>query len=130
MTTKGKTEVKARARRDGRWWYIEFSELGTSGQARTIKEIDEIALEVAALWLDVDESTLNVTVELDLPERAARLWNQANEADARAREDAKAAAALRRSAVAALQEEHISKADAARLLGLSPQRISQLARAS
>jgi transcriptional regulator with GAF, ATPase, and Fis domain len=130
MTTKGKTEVKARARRDGRWWYIEFPELGTSGQARTIKEIDEIALEVAALWLDVDESTLNVTVALDLPERAAQLWNQANEADARAREDAKAAAALRRSAVAALQEEHISKADAARLLGLSPQRISQLARAS
>jgi len=130
MTTKGKTEVKARARRDGRWWYIEFPELGTSGQARTIKEIDEIALEVAALWLDVDESTLNVTVSLDLPERAAQLWNQANEADARAREDAKAAAALRRSAVAALQEEHISKADAARLLGLSPQRISQLARAS
>jgi hypothetical protein len=130
MTTKGKTEVKARARRDGRWWYIEFPELGTSGQARTIKEIDEIALEVAALWLDVDESTLNVTVALDLPERAAQLWNQANEADARAREDAKAAAALRRSAVAALQDEHISKADAARLLGLSPQRISQLARAS
>ncbi|WP_291043274.1 hypothetical protein [Herbiconiux sp.] len=130
MATKGKTDVKARARRDGRWWYIEFPELGTSGQARTIKEIDEIALEVAALWLDVDESTLNVTVALDLPERAARLWDQANEADARAREDAKAAAALRRSAVAALQEEHISKADAARLLGLSPQRISQLARAS
>ncbi|WP_291053945.1 hypothetical protein [Herbiconiux sp.] len=130
MTTKGKTEVKARARRDGRWWYIEFPELGTSGQARTIKEIDEIALEVAALWLDVDESTLDVAVELDLPERAARLWNEANEADARAREDAKAAAALRRSAVAALQDEHISKADAARLLGLSPQRISQLARAS
>jgi transcriptional regulator with GAF, ATPase, and Fis domain len=130
MTTKGKTEVKARARRDGRWWYIEFPELGTSGQARTIKEIDGIALEVAALWLDVDESTLDVTVELDLPPKAADLWSKANEADARAREDAKAAAALRRRAVAALEAEHISKADAARLLGLSPQRISQLTRAS
>jgi transcriptional regulator with GAF, ATPase, and Fis domain len=130
MTTKGKTEVKARARRDGRWWYIEFPDLGTSGQARTIKEIDEIALEVAALWLDVDEASLDVTVDLELPETAADLWTKANEADARAREDAKAAAALRRRAVAALQAEHISKADAARLLGLSPQRISQLSKAS
>ena len=130
MTTKGTTEVKAHARRDGRWWYIEFPELGTSGQARTIKEIDEVAVEVAALWLDVDESTVKVTVQIDMPEAVARLWDQANEADARAREDAKAAAALRRSAVAALQDAHISKADAARLLGLSPQRISQLSRAS
>ena len=68
MTMKGKREVKARARRDGRWWYIEFSELGTSGQARNIKEIDEIAFEVAALWLDVDESTLDVTVDTGILE--------------------------------------------------------------
>ncbi|MFB2583429.1 hypothetical protein [Herbiconiux liukaitaii] len=70
MTTNGPTEVKALARHDGRWWYIEFPELGTSGQARTIKEIDEIALEVAALWLDVDESTLNVTVATNTERRA------------------------------------------------------------
>lgn len=118
--------VAARARRDRRWWYIELPELGTSGQARTVKEIPDTAREVAALWLGVDESTIEIDVSLEIPQRAAALWDEANAADERARRDARDAAMLRRSAIAALKSEGITQADAARVLRVSPQRISQL----
>ena len=121
--------ITAHARRDGRWWYIEIPELGTSGQARTIKEIEAVAHEIAALWLDVDESTIEAAVTVELPQQAAQLWDEANAADIKAREGAQAAARLRRGAVAALKAEGISQADAARVLGVSEQRISQLAHA-
>lgn len=121
--------IAAHARRDGRWWYIELPELGTSGQARTAKEIPETAHEIAALWLNVDESAIDINVTLELPQDAAALWDEANAADERARLDARAAATLRRNAVATLRSKGISQADAARVLGVSPQRISQLTRA-
>lgn len=125
MSTSIRTVV-ARARRDGRWWYIELPELGTSGQARTVKEISDTAREIAALWLDVDESTIEISLSLEVPQRAAALWDEANAADERARRDARAAATLRRSAIAALKSEGVTQADAARVLRVSPQRISQL----
>ena len=121
--------ITANARRDGRWWYIEIPELGTSGQARTLKEVEIVTREIAALWLDVDESTIEATVTLELPRQAAQLWDEANAADIKAREAAQAAAVLRRSAVASLKAEGISQADAAKVLGVSEQRVSQLAHA-
>lgn len=128
MSTAIRT-ITAHARRDGRWWYIEIPELGTSGQARTIKEVEAVAREIAALWLDVDESTIEAVVTVELPQQAAKLWDEANAADIKAREGAQAAARLRRSAVAALKAEGITQADAARVLGVSEQRVSQLAHA-
>lgn len=121
--------IHAHARRDGRWWYIDIPELGTSGQARTLKDVDSVAREIAALWLDADETTVHVTVAVELPTDAAELWGQADAADMRARQDAQAAARLRRSAVASLKAQGISQADAARVLGVSQQRVSQLAHA-
>ncbi|MHB8187761.1 MAG: toxin-antitoxin system HicB family antitoxin [Dermatophilaceae bacterium] len=55
----------ATATRDGKWWFIEIPELDTVGQARTAAEISE----VAALWLNLDPSDVevNVTVRTATP---------------------------------------------------------------
>jgi hypothetical protein len=138
MTTTAKTRtLTARAYHDGKWWTIEIPELtspsprgGDSriiaiGQARSVKDIDAAARDIAAVWLDVDEDQIEVQVTVEIPPRAAELWTLAktNEEDARA---AVADAGLNREAVRALTDDGLSQADTARILGLSPQRISQL----
>ena len=119
--------LKATARRDGRWWFIEIPELDTVGQARTVSDIDDVAREVAALWLDVDPSAIEVDVDLQVPEEVKTLWSTANAKELDAREAVKDAARLRRDAVRALTGQGITQTDAAKLLGLSVQRVSQLA---
>lgn len=62
------------AYRDGRWWTLSIPELNgpssaganirivAMGQARTVSQLDNAAREVAALWLDVDETEIKVRV--------------------------------------------------------------------
>lgn len=68
-------------------------------------------------------------MELHVPEEVRTLWSTANEKEIDAREAVKDAARLRRNAVRALTSQGITQTDAAKLLGLSVQRVSQLARA-
>lgn len=128
--------VEATAYRDGKWWTFEIPELagpapsgGTivaMGQARTLTDLDSVAREVAALWLDVDESEVAVNVTVQLPHEVAKLWKQSALREEEARAAVKEAAAMKRGAVQALTEEGISQRDAARILGVSAQRIGQL----
>lgn len=67
---------EAFAHRDGRWWTFSIPELNcpspvggdvrieAMGQARTLGELRGAAREVAALWLDVDETAVEVRVHL------------------------------------------------------------------
>jgi hypothetical protein len=64
------------AHRDGRWWSFSIPQLNgpspvgadvrieAMGQARTLRELRGAAREVAALWLDVDETAVEVRVHL------------------------------------------------------------------
>ncbi|MEO7373727.1 MAG: antitoxin HicB [Terrimesophilobacter sp.] len=124
-TTKTIRAFEATATRDGRWWFIEIPELNTVGQARTVKEIPEIAREIAALWLNVDPSEVEVNVDVRVPGDAGDLWSTANAKETEAREAVKEAARLRREAVRNLTAQGISQSDTGRILGLSTQRISQ-----
>ena len=134
-------KVTARARRDGRWWVFEVPELTSTGpvgervtatgQSRSLKDLERDVRDVAALVLDVEEYPGEVEVAVELPAEAMEMWAQANERDAHARAEARDAAILRRDAVRALtgsKEYRISQHDVAVALGVSPQRISQLAR--
>ncbi|NQX15712.1 hypothetical protein [Rathayibacter sp. VKM Ac-2857] len=56
--------LAATAERDGRWWLITIPELDTVGQARTVDQVDAVAREVAALFLNVPEEDVSVTVTL------------------------------------------------------------------
>lgn len=129
------------ARRNGRWWDFTIPALrveGSSGatapavgQSRSLKELENDVRDVAALLLDIEEYEGELELSIELPDEVVELWSRANAQDARAREDAKDAARLRREAVRALTASktyRLSQVDAARALGVSAQRISQLAR--
>lgn len=112
--------------RDGRWWLIRVPELDTVGQARTLAEVNAVARDVIGLWLDAAPDSFDIAVTVATPAEAAELWHTANTREEAARAAAAAAARLRREAVTALTADGISKTDAARLLGVSKQRVSQL----
>lgn len=137
-TTTAPRTLAARAYRESKWWTIEIPELtspsprgGDSrivaiGQARNVKEIQAAAVDLAAVWLDVDESAVEVHVTIEIPEPAAALFAQAKKNEETARAAVSEAAQQWREAVRALTANGLSQADAARILDLSPQRISQL----
>ncbi|MET4782958.1 hypothetical protein [Glaciihabitans sp. UYNi722] len=130
--------LAARAYRDGKWWTIEFPELSSPspgggehrimavGQARNVKEIQAAAVDLAAVWLDVAESEVDVHVTIEIPGAAAELFAQAKKNEETARQAVSEAARQWREAVRALTVDGVTQADAARILDLSPQRISQL----
>lgn len=66
-TTTATRTFDVNATRDGKWWFIEIPELDTVGQARTVTEIPEVAREVAALWLNIDPSDVEVNVTVRVP---------------------------------------------------------------
>jgi regulator of protease activity HflC (stomatin/prohibitin superfamily) len=123
---KSRRRIAASATRDGRWWYINLPELGTSGQARTLKEIDEAAAEIAALWLDVEPSDLEVVVTVELPAEVRDAWAEGEREEAEARQLARRAAEQRSQAVHTLHSMGVSYTDAGALLGISKQRAQQL----
>jgi hypothetical protein len=125
--------LAARAYRDGKWWTIEFPELSSpspqggehriiaEGQARGVKEIQAAAVDLAAIWLDVDESEVDVQVTIEIPGAAAELFVQAKKNEETARHAVSEAARQWREAVRALTVDGVTQADAARILDLSPQ---------
>jgi predicted XRE-type DNA-binding protein/predicted RNase H-like HicB family nuclease len=119
----------ATVRRDGRWWLIHIPQLHTMGQARTLAQAADAAQEVIGLYLNIDPDTVSVALDVELPQAARDLWAVAAEQESAARAIASAAASMRRRAIKALGDAGISQADTARALGISAQRVSQLARA-
>lgn len=111
-------------RRSGNWWAISVRELkGVHTQARRLDQVADMARDAIALMLDTAPSEIDVSVEPEMPapvEDALAARRTAREAE-RAAEEATVAAARQ------LLGEGYTIRDAGRLLGLSPQRISQIA---
>jgi len=61
---RGTHIYQASAQREGRWWLISVPELDAVTQARTIKEIDEMARGLVSALLDIDENDVIVNVEV------------------------------------------------------------------
>lgn len=124
--SENKRQVEAIAKREGGWWEIDLPVIGTRSAARKLRDVQHMAEEAAAVWLDVEPEALDVHVSVQLPEAVAREWELARQKAERARADEAEAAALSRSVVRTLQESGYTQAEAAQMLGLSPQRIHQL----
>ncbi|WP_440900429.1 hypothetical protein [Actinosynnema sp.] len=116
----------ATATREGRWWVVEVAGVGVT-QGRTTREAERMAADLVAITLDVsaEEVSVDITFQLggDLAAEVEHVKQAQREAE-RAQEQAadKSRAVVRRVLAAGL-----SKQDAARILGVSAQRISQLA---
>jgi len=128
VKTKTKT-YDATATRSGRWWAVEVHEMPKGHlaltQGRTLKEAEAMAREAIALLLAVPEAAIVVRLRVAGAEEAlASVERARRDRETAAREEQ---ATLARAA-ADLAARGISQRDAARLLGLSHQRVSQLLR--
>lgn len=127
-----KREHKIHIERDGRWWMVHIPELNGLTQARRLSEAETMARE----WIAVSTGTpiKDITVRVDritvsgLGEIAARAQEIVDERDA-AVQASQVAQQHAADYARALSDAGIPVRDAATLLALSPQRISQIARA-
>lgn len=119
-------KIEATATRDGRWWLVTVPELDTVGQARTVREVHDVATEVAALYLNVPEEELDVHVTVQVSKEALQLWLDAERAEAEARSVQQRAAKLRRDAVRKAREDQYTLEATAAAFGVSRARVQQL----
>ena len=124
-------EYKVEVVRDGRWWMIHVPEIDGLTQARRVDEIEGMARSLIAISTDKPLSEIGVHVVSvtvagigDIADTAHRIELLRRQA---ADLEAKAAGAAKQYAQD-LAREGVPVRDAASLLGVSPQRISQLAK--
>lgn len=117
---------EATVRRDGKWWFIYIPELDTAGQARRFAEVPEVAVEVAALFLDVPEEDVDVHVSVVASDEAQKLWDDAERIEAESRAAQQQAAQLRREAVRRARNDEYTYEAAAAAFGISRARVQQL----
>lgn len=124
-------EYKVGVERDGRWWMIYVPEIEGVTQARRVDEIEEMARSLIAVSTDTPLAEIAVHVVcikvsgVDIAESANRVEELRRQADDLQAQAAEAAKQFAR----ALTREGVPVRDAATLLHVSPQRISQLAKA-
>lgn len=115
------------ATREGKWWVVKVDGVGTT-QGRTTDEAEQMAIDLVAAMLEIDPSEVEVTIDFHLPGDGDKQVAEAREAHRKALLAMETAAAKIRSALSMVLATGITKKDAARLLRVSPQRVSQLSK--
>lgn len=122
------TKINATATRINGWWNVEFElggrEMGT--QSRRFNQVDSMVKDAAALMTGESEASFTVEVRLNAPAYNA-LVGEYQQAAREAKEAEMRVASLSRKTVKVLREDGLSVKEVSALMGLSPQRISQLA---
>jgi DNA-directed RNA polymerase specialized sigma subunit len=120
---------RATARREDKWWVVEVHGVGTT-QGRSTAEALRMATDLVAIMEKVPLGEVNVEIQFELPGDLGEEIKRARQ-ETRAAEHAQRSAAEKvRRAVAHLISSGMSKQDAARILGVSAQRISQLVKSA
>jgi predicted RNase H-like HicB family nuclease len=127
VTHASQHHYEAQCERDGRHWSIDVPDLRIHTFGRTLRDAEEMARDAVASLLEVpiEDVSVSLTVpELDEPLQevdAARIARaQAVEREQKATADA----------IRELLRKGVSQRDAARMLNLSHQRVSQIASGS
>ncbi|HSV67996.1 MAG TPA: transcriptional regulator [Mycobacteriales bacterium] len=121
------TRYTAVAERSGGWWAVRvLQQPGVFTQAKRLDQVEAMVRDALAAFLNLDPSSFDVEVVEVLPETVADDVRQARQARQQAtRAQADADAAMRRAA-ARLVRSGLTVRDIGRVLGVSPQRVSQL----
>jgi predicted RNase H-like HicB family nuclease len=120
----------AQCRRVGDWWAIDVPEVPRlHTQARRLDQVEGMARDAIALLLDVPDDSFDVVVQPVLPQRlkieVERVRRLREEADAIQRE---ATFASTKAVADLASKAHLTVRDIGRILGISHQRVDQLAR--
>ncbi|MFI0465589.1 hypothetical protein ACH347_16055 [Saccharopolyspora sp. 5N102] len=120
---------RATARREGKWWVVEVDGVGAT-QGRSTAEAQRMAADLVAVMEEIPLEEISVQIEFDLPGPLGDEVRRAKEATRDADQAQRKAAEKTRQVVRHLLSSGMSKQDAARILRVSPQRISQLVKTS
>lgn len=117
-----------RATRSGRYWALEIEGLGVTQSRSLGRDADNMIRDYVSLLTDVDEDSVEYTLTTEvgngLDAEAAAARKAAREAD----EAVRKAAARNRAAAKHLCAAGLTGRDTAAVLGITPQRVSQLLR--
>lgn len=119
----------AQVARDGKWWMIGIPEIDGLTQARRIADVQQAATELIAVTLDVKLSEVAVDIHyqdvagVPIAEQLQAINEEKAEA-ARLEEDA---AAKTSRLVRALVDQQVPVRDIGAMLGISFQRVHQIA---
>jgi predicted RNase H-like HicB family nuclease len=125
------TTYTAIAERSGKWWAVELPDVpGGFTQGRNLKEAAEMAREAVALLLDLPEEEIEIDLQPKLPKdtTTALADFQARRLQREGAEEAERTAQV--AAAQALTGAGLSVRDAGVVLGISHQRVAQLAPSS
>lgn len=126
---KGVVEVttyRAQVSRDGKYWLIYIPEIDKYTQARNLGEVEEIARDLIALWLEVPPVSVAIHPEIELPDGVQHHLEWADKYRAEAAESQAAAAREYRAAATVLKQGGLTVRDIGHVLGVSHQRAQQL----
>ncbi|MQA60872.1 MAG: hypothetical protein GEU86_05125 [Actinophytocola sp.] len=110
--------------REGRFWHIHVREIDRVTQARRYSEVEEMARDLIEVM--TNEPNPSVSIAVELPARVRAKLEHAEQLSVESERAKSEAAKERRLAVRALVDEGVSQREAAVLLGMSYQRVSQL----
>jgi len=128
MTARRQKIYRATVVREPGWWIISIPELDLVTQARRIRDIQHMATDLVAAWLDKDPDDVRVEVEdFTAPAAVIEQMSRAKALLAEATREQEEAGRLASDAVNVLVDElGLTLRDAAHLLGISHQRVAQL----
>lgn len=111
--------------RSGNWWAVTVPEIkGVFTQARRLDQVEAMARDAIALMLEVDPASFDIEVRPDVPDEVLR----ARQARGALRQAERSAEEATRSAAEDLLQKGYTVRDVGALLGISPQRVSQIVR--
>ena len=118
--------VTAIAQRSGDWWAIEVPEIpGLFTQTRRLDQIDGMVRDAAKL---LGHEISQVTVQAKLSEQDEQMLRELLAARSEADAAQEKASRLTRGTISALRKQGMTVRDVADVIGLTPQRVSALAR--
>ena len=120
------TPYRARAVRDGKFWFITVDAVRGATQARTIAEIEPMVCDYIAIVEGVPSASVEVVIDVELPENARVHLEAMNRLRVEAADAQAAAAAESRAAARALKNDGLTVREIGQLLGISHQRAHQL----
>jgi DNA-directed RNA polymerase specialized sigma subunit len=120
---------RATARRENKWWVVEVHGVGTT-QGRTTAEVQRMAADLVAIMKEIPLDEVRVEVEFEVPGKLGEEIRRARKETREAEQAQRRAAEKVRRTVGHILENGMSKQDAARILGVSAQRISQLTKSA